>query len=87
VVEKYRNKTYTQWRTDDLLQAVLDTRLVDSVTGEVTEETPLEKVLEVWNLPAPRLTALKNRGLTPSDYATVTYDEDKPWKLRVIESG
>jgi hypothetical protein len=54
-----RNK----WDTPSLLAWVMDSRLVDKTTGEVTEETPLDKVLTVWNLGAPRTTALAARGL------------------------
>ena len=71
----------TGWRTDDLLHAVLDTRLVDGETGEVKDETPLEKVLHVWNLPAPRSTALSDRGLNGDEFCHVEWPEDRPWKV------
>lgn len=69
----------TAW-TDELLPTVLDTRRADE-NGEVIEETPLEKVLHVWHLGAPRLTALRERGLEPDDFCHVTWADDQPWKV------
>lgn len=69
VVERRRRTDRKHWDTEDLLRAVLDTKLVDADTGEVKDETPLDKVLRVWNLGAPRITALRERGLDPDEYA------------------
>lgn len=66
--EKHAKKNRTQWDRDDLLRAVLDTRIVDKDTGEVLDETPLQKVLQVWNLGAPRVTALRQRGLDADEF-------------------
>lgn len=66
--ERRAKKNRTAWDTDDLLRAVLDTRLVDTETGELSEETPLEKVLQVWNLGAPRVTVLRERGLDADQF-------------------
>lgn len=80
-LERHYNKSYTQWDTDALLHDVLDTRMIDANTGEVIDETPLDKVLAVWNLPAPRRTVLKSRGLQPDEYASV---EDRGgWKVAI----
>ena len=70
------------WNHDGLLEAVLDSRLVDSQTGEVVEETPLERVRSVWPLPGynARLTVLRERGIDPDLYATVSWD-NRPWKV------
>jgi hypothetical protein len=57
----------------DLYRAVLDTRLVNPETGEILDETPLEKVLGVWNLGAPRITALRERGIDPDEWCEVEY--------------
>lgn len=73
-LERHKNTSYTKWDTDALLHDVLDTRLIDANTGEVIDESPLDKVLAVWNLPAPRRTVLKSRGLQADEYAQV---EDK----------
>lgn len=73
-LERHPNKSYTQWNKEELLSDVLDTRMVDPATGEIVDETALDKVLHVWNLGAPRQNALKQRGLDPDEYATV---EDK----------
>lgn len=81
ILHRSRRTKRTQWDTDDLLRAVLDTKAVDKETGEVVEETPLQKVLAVWRLPDPRITVLRERGLDPDDYCR---REDVPgWKVKV----
>lgn len=78
-IERHKKKSRTQW-DKDLYRAVLDTVLVDEETGEITPETPVEKLLHVWNLGVPRTTALKARGLDPDEWATV---EERPgWTIR-----
>lgn len=69
--EKHRKTDRKQWDTEALLHDVLDTKRVDPETGEVADETPIEKVLEVWNLGAPRITAVRGRALDPDDYCHV----------------
>lgn len=66
--EKHGKRDRKSWDRDALLRSVLDTRRVDTDTGEITDETPLDKVLHVWNLGTPRLTALKDRGLDPDEF-------------------
>lgn len=70
-----------RWQKDDLLRAVLDSRIVDKDTGEVADETPLDKVLAVWNLATPRTTALKERGIDPDDFC---HSEWGGWTIEVI---
>lgn len=70
--EKHRKADRKAWDKDDLLRVVLDSRLADA-DGVVVDETPLDKVLDVWNLPAPRTTALKARGIDPDEFCTVEY--------------
>jgi hypothetical protein len=84
-LERHRDRSYRGWQTDDLLRAVLDTKLVDPETGEMVEETPLDKVRAVWNLGAPRLTALKDRGLQPDEFVDEVVDKGG-WKIRLHES-
>lgn len=81
-IERHRATRYTQWDTEQLLPHVLDTRRIDESTGEIKDETPLDKVLHVWNLGAPRVTALRERGLDPDEYA-----QHRPagWSLRVYQ--
>ena len=57
-------------QNDDLLRAVLDSRLVDPETGEVIEETPTDKIKAVWNLPVAqaRKTALEARHIDVSQF-------------------
>ena len=82
VVESKRRKDRTQWDREALVRDVLDSRLVDTATGEVVDESPLDKVLAVWNLGAPRLMVLRDRGLDPDEYC---HTEDRGWS--VVVSG
>jgi hypothetical protein len=69
---RHRSANRTRW-AKDLYRAVLDTRLGDPVTGELIEESPLAKVLHVWNLGAPRVSALRARGLDPDEWCEIEY--------------
>lgn len=73
-----RNRT--RWDTDSLSRLVLDSRIVDTTTGEVRDETPVDKIKHVWNLGAPRVTALRERGIDPDEYCT---SEFGGWNLEV----
>lgn len=73
VFEKHRKADRKGWDKEDLLRAVLDTRIVDPDTGEVLDPNDLDKVLRVWNLGAPRITALRERGIDPEEFCTVEY--------------
>ena len=82
-VEWVRSKpapSKTGWQTDDLKRAVLDSRLADD-NGEIVDESPLDKVLHVWNLGAPRSGALKDRGIQADEFCTVTFSEDRRWRV------
>lgn len=82
------------WDRRDLLRAVLDSRRKPSEDGEahesddgraevdkelVTCSPDLSRVLDVWNLGAPRVTVLRERGIDPDQYCEVT-----PGKLSVV---
>lgn len=69
VFEKHGKKNRTKWDKDSLLRVVLDSRVVDAETGEIREESQLDRVLDVWNLGAPRTTALKARGIDPDEFS------------------
>lgn len=69
-IERHARKSRTEWDKEALLRDVLDSRLFDMTSGEIVDETPLEKVLYVWNLPAPRTTALRERGQLERDEET-----------------
>lgn len=82
VLRRHHRKSRTKWNTDDLLRCVLDSRIVDKDTGEVLEESPLDRVLHVWNLPAPRASALKQRGIDVDEFCTT---EVKPgWTVEIL---
>ena len=68
--ERHRKSDRKYWEKD-LVRRVLDSRIVDTETGEVLDETPLSKVLAVWNLGAPRITALHERAIDPDEWCTV----------------
>lgn len=71
---------YERWDKDGLRRAVLDSRLFDRTTGEFVDETPVEKVLHIWNLGVPRKTALTERGLNPDEFCE---SEFRGWKIDV----
>jgi hypothetical protein len=78
MVKRHPRKSRTKWDKDRLLRDVEDSRLFDR-EGTMKDETPLEKVLHVWNLGSPRLTALKERGLEGDDYCAI---EERPgWTI------
>lgn len=79
-VERHRKTNRTQWDTESLRRMVLDSRIVDEDTGEIKDETPVDKLLHVWNLGPPRTTALKARGIDPDEFcSTERFDR---WVLR-----
>lgn len=80
VFERHGKRDRTQWDRDDLLRAVLDTKRANA-DGEPIEENPIDKILHVWNLPAPRLTALKERGLSPDDFC---HSEWAGYSIRLV---
>lgn len=77
-----------EWDRRALLRAVLDSRCPpDRETGEadpsddgraevggelVTCSPDLSRVLHVWNLGAPRVTALRERGIDPDEFAATS---------------
>lgn len=80
MVKRHPRKKRTAW-DKDLYRAVLDTRLVDTETGEVKDETPLDKVLACWNLGAPRVTVLRARGIDPEEWCST---EVRPgWQIEI----
>lgn len=78
--ERHRKTDRKRWDTEDLLRAVLDTRRLAS-SGEPLEETQMQKILHVWNLGAPRVGALRERGLDPDEWC-----ETSPggWAIQLI---
>lgn len=71
----------TGWRGDDLFERVKDSVRRDE-SGEIVDETLLEKVRRVWALGAPRLTALDEYGIDRDAYCHVTFSEDRSWKCQ-----
>jgi hypothetical protein len=69
-----------KWDKESLLRAVLDSRLVNEATGEVVEETPVDRVLHVWNLGAPRLFALRARRIDEDQFCEATFEG---WTVRL----
>lgn len=63
-----------------LVRAVLDSRRVNKDTGEVIEETPVDRLRHVWHLAArdARKTALKDRGLDLTEFVE---SEFRGWNI------
>lgn len=78
VVRRHKRKARTKWDKDLLMRDVADSR-VFARDGTMKDESPLDKVLHVWNLGAPRTTALKERSLDADNYCAV---EERPgWTI------
>lgn len=69
-----------------LIADVLDSRIFDDKTGELIEETPVQKLLACWDhsVHGIRTSAMKTRGLKWGDYAETI---DKGWKIDVRREG
>lgn len=78
--ERHGGKKRTSWDKEALLSAVLDSRMADSETGEFFDESPLDKVLAVWNLGVPRTTVLKVRGIDGDQFCET---EPAPWSIQL----
>lgn len=72
VFETHRKSDRKKWDTEELRRYVLDSRLADE-DGVIADETPLDKVLDVWNLGAPRITRVRARGIDPDEFCEVEY--------------
>lgn len=74
-----------EWATHDLLRAVLDSRMPAdcngeahpsddgeaTVKGETVRVSPdASRILAVWNLGTPRVTALRERGIPVDEFCT-----------------
>jgi hypothetical protein len=81
VLSRHERKSRTQWDKDALKSAVLDSRLVDPATGEVADEAPVDKILAVWNLGAPRITALRARKIDADEFCVV--ERQPGWAVEV----
>jgi hypothetical protein len=73
---------FRNWKSDDLLRAVLDSRIVDKETGEVVDETPVEKVRAVFGLKGYNASRqeLKARGIEADEFAEVE------WRTKLREA-
>jgi hypothetical protein len=77
---KHGKRDRKTWDSAALLSAVLDSRLVNTATGEVADESPLDKVLATWNLGVPRVKHLRERGIDPDEFCESTWGG---WTLEV----
>lgn len=78
-----RERRRRDWDVDALVRAVLDSRRVDRTTGELLDETPVDRLRHVWRLDGRnvRISALRDRGIDPDEYCTV---EPGRWRLRDV---
>lgn len=67
----------SEWQSDDLLRAVLDSRRFDPGTGELIDESPADKLMHVFGLSgsSAKITALKERGLNADEFCKVTRED------------
>lgn len=88
VVKKARKtgKHQLDRATEHLLADIQETRVYDPKTGELIEETPMQKVTACFGLSVHnvREKELERRGLTIKDYAEVI---NKGWKVDVRKEG
>lgn len=82
--ERHGGKKRTKWDREALLSAVLDSRMADAETGEFFDESPLDKVLAVWNLGAPRTTVLTVRGIDGDEFCET---EPAPWSIQLTANA
>jgi len=82
VVKRTKLKDRSAWDKEALLSAVYRSNIVNKETGEIKEESHLEKVLAVWNLSAPRTSVLTERGIDPDEYCVLEVREG--WKIQII---
>lgn len=96
-VEVKRSTDRKKWDRRALVRAVLDSRRApDPTTGELVGSDSgraviddeflscsqdLGRVLDVWNLGTPRVTALRDRGIDPDEFC-----ESSPGKTSVVIS-
>jgi len=82
LVVRHRRRTYRNWQSDDLYRAVLDSRKIDKTTGEIVDETPLEKIVAVYGTGGYRASRgeLRARGIDADEYADV---EERGYTLRI----
>ena len=79
-VKRHPILSRTKWDSDDLLRVVLDSRLIDPETGEVKEETQLEKIKAVYPLAGyhARSAALKARNIDDDEFCVTEF---RGWSL------
>lgn len=80
-VERFRRVSRVKWDSEALLRAVLDSRLVNPDTGEVADESPLDRVRACYALTGSsvRLEALRERQIDPDEYCAT---ERRGWRVR-----
>ena len=81
MVKRHPRINQRNWQSDDLLRAVMDSRLVDE-DGVVVEETPLDRIKHVYPLAGyqARVTALRKRHIDPDEYSET---ERRGWRLEM----
>lgn len=86
VVEVKRRTKRSGWDHDYLLRAVLDSRRVNTATGEIVDETPVDKVASVYALKGynASLEAIRARGLDPDEFCRA---EPDGWSVKLPTRG
>ena len=80
--QRNRVRSRRGWNNDGLLRAVLDSRLVNKLTGEVSFESAYDRVRAVYPLSggSARVTQLQARGIDPDDFCQM---EERGWRIGV----
>lgn len=96
-VQVRRSTDRKAWDKHSLLRVILDSHRPPNADGElhgsddgqgyvgdelVSCSPDLSRVLDCFNLPSPRVTALKERGIDPGEFC-----ESTPGKLTVVVGG
>lgn len=78
--KRHADVSRKDWDHDALLRMILDSRLVNEATGEIIDETPVDKLTHVYGLRGyqAKVSAIRARGLDPSEFCT---SEFLGWKL------
>lgn len=81
-VKPHPDVARSKWDSEELLRLVKDSRIVDAETGEVKDETELDRIKDVYPLKGynARIGKLRDRGIDPDEFCS---SEFRGWTLEV----
>lgn len=73
--KRHADMSRTDWDHEALLRCVLDSRRIDTDTGEVLDETPTDKLAHVYGLRGyqAKVGVLRDRGIDPDEFASTEF--------------